>query len=306
MDRCRIPHDPPILGQGDNAVRRARSALFFSLILATCLGGAFVGDCHAHILKLSDEKYTSFEEMIDDLKGVRLVFMGELHDNEGHHRAQLQVIRALHESGVPVAVGLEMMRGDSQKALDRWVAGEMSEKDFLKVYFDNWSMWPQYREIFLEARRRNISLIGLNISRAITQQVARDGFASLSPEQIGELPGVRCDVDVNYKEYMRRVLGGHMHNNSSFLHFCEAQMLWDTVMAKVLLDFLSTHPDHIVVVLSGSGHAWKYGIPEQIRRQAAIPSRVLLPEIPGRIEAENATPVEADYLMLGLDQGPLH
>jgi len=277
-----------------------------TVLFATGLSFAAAGDCRAHILNLSDGQYISFENVIKDLEGVRLVFMGELHDNEGHHRAQLQVIRALHESGVPVAIGLEMMRRESQNALDRWVAGNMSEKDFLKVYFDNWSMWPKYREIFLAARQWKIPLLGLNISRAITQQVAKNGFASLSPEQIGELPGVRCDVDVNYQEYMRRVLGGHMHNGSSFLHFCEAQMLWDTVMAKALLDFLSTYPDHVVVVLSGSGHAWKYGIPEQIRRQAAVPFRVLLPEIPGRIEVENATPAEADYLMIGLDQGPLH
>jgi hypothetical protein len=33
---------------------------------------------------------------------------------------------------------------------------------------------------------------------------------------------------------------------------------------------------------------------------------VLLPDIPGRIAPEDATVEEADYLMLGLEEGPLH
>lgn len=277
-----------------------------AMLLAAALLLGIPADGRAHILKVADGTYVSFAEMVEDLQSVRLVFMGELHDDAGHHRAQLQVIRALRQSGVPVAVGLEMFRSDSQAALDRWVAGKMSENDFLKVYRENWSMWPSYKEIFRYARIERIPLVGLNIPRGITQQVARNGFASLPPQQLGELPGVRCDVDANYEEYMRRVLGGHAHNNSSFLHFCEAQMLWDTVMADALLAFLAAHPDYIVVVLAGSGHAWKYGIPEQIRRQSTVPFRVLLPEIPGRISEEDATTTEADYLMLGLEQAPLH
>jgi len=280
----------------------------FAILLIAGLHLGFSASADAHTMNLADGGFVSFDEIVEDLKGVRLVFMGELHDNTGHHRAQLQVIRALRHAGVPVAIGLEMFRSDSQEALDQWVAGDISEKRFLRRhYFENWSMWPEYREIFIEAREKKIPMVGLNISRKITQRVARSGFASLSAREVGQLPGkVRCDVDEKYKEYIRRVLGGHVHNNSSFLHFCEAQLLWDTVMADALLDFLKTHPNHIVVVLTGSGHAWKYGIPEQISREAKVPYRVLLPEIPGRIEAGNVTHAEADYLMMGLEEGPLH
>jgi uncharacterized iron-regulated protein len=282
-------------------------AVCFAILLVVGLHLGNAASAGAHILDLADGEFVSFEEVIDDLKGARLVFMGELHDHKGHHMAQLQVIRALHDAGVPVAIGLEMFRTDSQKALDMWVAGRTSERRFLRTYFDNWSMWPEYREIFLEAREKKIPMVGLNISREITQQVARSGFGSLSPKEVGQLPGkVRCDVDEKYKEYIRRVLGGHAHNNSTFDNFCEAQLLWDTVMADALLDFLATHPEHTMVVLTGSGHAWKYGIPEQIRREAEIPYRVLLPEIPGRVEVGSITPAETDYLMLGLEEAPLH
>jgi uncharacterized iron-regulated protein len=281
-----------------------KSLAAFILLLSLLLPGA--GSADAHTLRVADGSYVSLPELVADLLGVRLVFMGEIHDNAAHHRAQLQVIRALREAGAKVAVGLEMFRRDSQGALDLWVAGRMSEESFLKVYHQNWSMWPQYREIFHYARQAGIPLVSLNLPREITQQVARSGFASLSPQQLGELPGVRCDVDARYQEFIRRALGGHGHNGNSFLHFCEAQLLWDTVMAQALLDYLARNPEAVVVVLAGNGHAWKFGIPEQIRRRGDVPLRVLLPELRGRIEAGNVTANEADYLLLGLDQGPLH
>lgn len=261
---------------------------------------------HAHTLRVADGTYVDFATLVEDLKGVRLVFMGEMHDREGHHRAQLQVIRALKGAGAPVVVGLEMMRRENQGALDLWVAGRVSEENFLKVYRQNWSMWPLYRDIFFYARQAKIPMLGLNLSREITQQVARNGFASLSPQQLGELPGVRCDVDARYQDFIRHSLGGHAHNGTQFLHFCEAQMLWDSVMAQNLLDYLDRHPDVVIVVLTGSGHAWKHGIPEQIRRLREVEMRILLPEVPGRIEPGNITTTEADYLLLGVDEAPLH
>jgi uncharacterized iron-regulated protein len=120
------------------------------------------------------------------------------------------------------------------------------------------------------------------------------------------LPAVRCDVDDRYQDFIRRSLGGHAHNNAQFLHFCEAQLLWDNVMAQTLLDYLARHPDATIVVLAGSGHAWKHGIPEQIRRRSAVKMRILLPAVPGRIDQNNMTLNEADYLLMGVEEGPLH
>jgi uncharacterized iron-regulated protein len=66
------------------------------------------------------------DEMMHDLRNVSLVFVGEFHDNKNHHDAQLRIIRELNERDVPVSVGLEMFRANSQEKLDRWVEGEMS------------------------------------------------------------------------------------------------------------------------------------------------------------------------------------
>ena len=260
----------------------------------------------AHTWDVNRGQFTTFPLMLADLAKARLVFIGELHDNLGHHQAQLQIIRGLQQAGVPVAIGLEMFRSNSQDALDQWTIGEMSEDRFREVFADNWSLWPVYREIFQYARQEIIPMIGLNIPREISRRVSRAGFFSLSASQRDSIPLVRCDVDEVYQDYMRRVLGSHAHQGVAFKNFCEAQMVWDAVMAKRLIEYLDQHPQRVVVVLAGSGHAWKFGIPEQIRRHLDIPIRVVLPEIPGRIEKADATPRETDYLLLGAEEGSLH
>jgi uncharacterized iron-regulated protein len=251
------------------------------------------------ILRVSDGAVIPLSEAVKDLKQTRLVFVGELHTQESHHEAQLEVIRALRDEGLSIAVGLEMFKRESQAALDRWSAGKLSEKKFQKIYYENWSYsWPLYRDIFLFARDQGIELIGLNLPREVTRQVARQGFASLTPEQRGDLPMVTCRVDPEYQAFIRRSLGMHAHGSMDFTNFCEAQVVWDTAMAWNLLRFLEKNPTGTVVVLAGSGHAWKQGIPAQIRSRSPIPFRVILPEIRGRLDRTTIGMDDADYLWL--------
>ncbi|MBE0599432.1 MAG: ChaN family lipoprotein [Desulfuromonadales bacterium] len=283
------------------SLRSAGIALFLLFLLVVLRPGA-----EAHILDVHARDYVSFAEMIEDLRQAQAVFIGELHDHPGHHQAQLQVIQALHQAGQPVAIGLEMLRQPSQPDADRWVAGEMSEQEFRQVFEKNWGMWELYAPILRYARQERIPLVALNIDREITRQVARKGFDSLTPEQREQAPGVSCNIDDSYRAFIRRTLGAHAHNGQMFEYFCEAQMVWDTAMARNLLDYLQQNPQQTMVVLAGSGHAWKHGIPEQAQRQADLDFRVLLPAVPERIGPGDATPEETDYLLLGLEEGALH
>lgn len=258
---------------------------------------------HPHIMDVAKRVEISPDDMLDDLRGVQVVFIGELHDHGGHHTAQRAIIDALDDGAGPLAIGLEMFRRDSQEVLDRWTADELPLSEFLPVYEDNWSMWPAYRDIFLHARSERIKMVGLNIPRQITGKVARNGFKSLPEEDRQMLGNVQCQVDPAYGHYIRKAMGGHGGHGQQYLYFCEAQLLWDTMMARNLLDFLQENPDFRVVVLAGSAHAWKFGIPSQMLGEADISYRVLLPEVPGRADRANVSEEMADYLWLdvGMD-----
>ena len=272
------------------------------LILIVYLSVSFLGSPialgHDLFIRVSSGKTVSFEQVVRDIKKADLVFVGELHDNTDHHRVQLDIIKALDTAGIPVAVGLEMFRANSQKELDRWVRGKSGVKRFRAVYDDNWRIeWPLYRDIFFYAKKSRIPMIGLNVSPEITQKVARGGFSSLSRKDVKKLPpGISCSVDKKYMEFIRRAYTAHGHDERSFVYFCEAQMVWDKTMAWHLVEFKKKHPDTTVIVLAGAGHSWKRCIPEQVKRQSKLSYKVILPYIPERGEENDITTRDADYL----------
>jgi uncharacterized iron-regulated protein len=277
------------------ALRLTLPGLLLILFTATA-------QAHPHLLRVSDRSEVPPAEMLRDLAAARVIFIGELHDHRGHHQAQLSIIRALQTDATPLAIGLEMFRRDSQPALDRWFAGNVTEDDFLRDFEDNWSMWEQYREIFVYARDRQVPLIGLNIPRELSGKVARQGFAALPEADRQALGNVRCVVDPAYAELIRRAMGGHGGHGQQFLFFCEAQVLWDTVMARHLADFLRANPAARVVVLAGSAHAWKFGMPRQLLNVLGVTYKVVLPEVDGRVTRAGVDTEIADYLWL--DEGP--
>ena len=253
------------------------------------------------IYDLQNNQERLMSDVIADLKRNRIILVGEHHSNPNHHAAQVKVIRMLEESGVQVAIGLEMFRSDSQQTLDRWMAGEIDEDKFLEIFYDNWGYsWENYRVIFDYAREKQIPLIGLNVSRDITRQVSRQGFQSLNKEQKGKLSNIACRVDQEYMDYIKKAFGGHAHGKLNFTYFCEAQLVWDTVMAVNALDYLNKNPNAMIVVLTGVGHAQKNAIPRQIRKRSEVAHAIILPEIKGVIDAETVDQSDADYIMLGL------
>ena len=254
------------------------------------------------LFDLNREKELQMSQVLAELKKNRIVLVGENHSNSQYHMAQLAVIRALNEAGIQVAVGLEMFRNESQPALDQWVAGDIDAERFEKIYYDNWNFpWQAYRKIFEYARDHQIPMIGLNVPRAITRQVSRKGFKSLSPEQKGQISEVSCIVDQAYMNYIRNAFGGHGHGQLNFIYFCEAQLVWDSAMAVYTLDYLKKNPNAIVVILTGTGHAQKGAVPRQIRARSNLPYAVILPEIPGSMDKETITSKDADYLILDLN-----
>ena len=243
----------------------------------------------------------SLAEAMPALKLNRIILIGEHHNNEEHHAAQLAVIRALKESGAKMAVGLEMFRSDSQPALDRWVEGTLNESEFKKIFFDNWSYpWSTYGMIFNYARDKKIPLIGLNVPREITRQVAQQGFKSLNETQRAKLSNITCRVDKEYMDYIKKAFGAHAHGNLNFTYFCEAQLVWDNIMAVNALEYLDKNPEATLVVLTGTGHAQKDAMPRQIRKRSQLNLAVILPQVKGIVEPQTVNDQEADYLMLDL------
>jgi len=276
------------------------SRLLFHVLVLFFICGPSQSYGVERVLRISDGRVITFTQMIKDMRNSNIIFVGEAHTDTEHHKAQLQVIKALEALPVTVAVGLEMFTSGSQNELNRWLAGKMKDEAFMRTYMDNWGYpWEYYRDIFLYAKKHRISMIGLNVSPEITQKVSQSGFASLTPGELRQLPPqISCDIDERYMDFIKKVYESHGMQSKSFIHFCEAQMIWDKVMAWNLARYLTQDPRTTVVVLAGTGHAWKRGIPEQLRRQHEFRYKVVLPEIPDRINTSTITTEDADYILL--------
>ena len=85
---------------------------------------------------LAHKKEVALSEALPGIRKSRVILIGEKHDRESHHRFQLEVIKALHATGEPLAIGLEMFQAESQQALDDWVGGRSFNRPR-----DSWPGW---------------------------------------------------------------------------------------------------------------------------------------------------------------------
>lgn len=230
------------------------------------------------LIDTSTKGIVTVSDLVREIRGMKVVFLGESHDNRKHHAAQLAIIRAMEDAGMKIAIGLEMFPASDQNRLDRWIAGEIGEQAFVPAFDRNWrgGYWPLYRAIFLHARRREIPMVGLNVERHVVNRTFRNGFASLDRSEIPDIGEVRCDPSARYRSLMEKVLAGH-RGSQAFVRFCEAQMLWDAAMGWNIIDFLERNPEHTVVVLAGGFHSWKHGIPSRVKQASDFPFKVILP-----------------------------
>ena len=250
----------------------------FAIALALLMTAGF---CFAErVIRAADQREITLGEMIREISGSRVILIGEDHDSMLDHWRQIKVMKALNDSAVSFTIGLEMFTSRGQKDLDNWVAGMVPEEEFVRRYYDNWSEpWYMYRDIFIFAQRHVIPMIGLNLLREVTRKVATEGFAALNGEERKMIPGtVTCEVDPSYMALVKRAFAGHGMSDKTFVHFCEAQMLWNRAMAWNILAYLRRHPDRTLVVLAGKGHAMRPAIPREVLKERAVDIRVVLPE----------------------------
>jgi uncharacterized iron-regulated protein len=289
--------------KGSNRLMKRLSGATVALLLLTSSVWSGRSFEHLRLFEVATDKETSLAQALPEMREKRIILVGEYHDRKSHHMAQLLIIKAMHQSGIPLAIGLEMFRADSQHVIDSWVGGKMKKEDFQEAYYDNWNFpWPLYGMIFEYAREKRIPLVGLNVPRDVTRQVAIRGFESLSKKQKTKIPNVTCKVDRDYLDFIKRAYGAHAHGQLNFTYFCEAQLVWDKAMAIYALDYLKAHPNTSMVLLAGTGHAWKRGIPEQLRQLSELPYTVVLPKVSGRIEPGAVNEKDTDYIWLDTEE----
>lgn len=267
------------------------------LFLMAILPPSPVGAAKA-LFSTATGKPVTLSELVDDLSDAPVIIFGERHNNPDDHTAQRTLLQALHDAGYRVALGLEMFRAESQPRLDAWIGGGLDEREFAFLFADNWNQndFAVYHPLFYYARQEGIPLVGLNVARELPAKVGKDGFDSLTRKEKELVGQVSCDIDENYKRLLARAMGEKRVDSGKFGRFCEAQVLWDASMAANAAKFIKKNPRKKLLILAGTYHAWKYGIPEQLSKSHGIGSVVILPSDDAAFINYKVLADEADYV----------
>ncbi|MDY0170407.1 MAG: ChaN family lipoprotein [Thermoguttaceae bacterium] len=215
-----------------------------------------------------------YEAVVDDLAGVRVVYLGERHRLVRHHEMQARIIADLAARGRRLVVGLEQIEATRQPVVDRFNAGQLDFEQLAEAtdWAKRWPNYQQYRPVLEAARKANAPLVALNAPAETIRQVARGGgVEQLDPELRRQLPREMMLDDEPYA----RLLGIYMHVHLAatperLRPMVEAQIARDEHMADVLARFLQSPEgkDRMAVVVCGVGHvSYALGMPARVRRR---------------------------------------
>jgi len=215
------------------------------------------------------------------LSQAHYVLLGEAHNNAAHHFWQLQSLAMVLGSGRELVIGMEMFPRRVQPALDRWVAGELTEREFLEQ--SEWyRVWRFDAELYLPilrfARMNRVPLVALNVDRKLTSDTAKQGWDAIDPAR-REVISDPAPATQEYREWLQQAFDQHPEEyEANFEFFVQAQLVWDRAFAQALRDAHARHPNAVIAGIIGSGHLrYGHGVPHQLRALGADHIRVWLP-----------------------------
>ena len=238
------------------------------------------------IIDLKTGEAIGFPDLIDQLKTVDVVFIGEVHNNPEHHLIQVQLLQALMASFTPPpAVAMEFFDTTRQPVLDRFMNGDLDETAFLKQvdWKKSWRFpYHLYRPILWTSRDKGTVLLGINAPNSVVKKVARSGLLSLTAEERRQ---VARDMDLTntaHREFLDGIFKQHQtdknlkHGMQNFDHFYQAQCVWDETMAETIADHMKAHGGKMVV-FTGNGHIVnKFGIPDRVLRRVDVKTATIV------------------------------
>ena len=206
-----------------------------------------------------------FEDLVADISGAKVIYVGENHTDPEHHRIQLEIIKALFKQNPDLVVGIEMVDHSYQNVLDQWTEGNLDKQTFLQKihWYANWRFdFGLYEKIFEFIKENNIRLTGLNIPFHIPSKIAIGGIDNLRMEERQHLPKIIDTSNAEHRQYVENIYKHHaMKGRKNFENFYLAQCVWEDAMAEAVAANLH---DNTMVVLSGNGHIIdRFGIPER-------------------------------------------
>ena len=237
-----------------------------------------------------------FPDLVQRLEAADVVFVGENHDDPETHRAELALLDALGRTGRPVILSLEMFERDAQPLLNEYLAGRISEADFL-ARSRPWDRYvTDYRPMVELAKAKGWRVIASNIPRPMASAVGRKALAALDTltplERSWAARDIKCPEDA-YRTRFMDTMRGHGSGSAApaagdtlptavATRFYLAQCIKDETMAESIVESRNgAPPDAIVVHYDGAFHSdYRQGTVDRVKRRAPNLRLVVITAVP--------------------------
>lgn len=261
--------------------------------------------------------FVPFRQFADAIASRDLVFFGEQHDDPTTHAAEHAVLAALGERRAHVVLTLEMFERDVQPLVDQYLAGSLSEKDFL-AGSRPWDRYAtDYRPMVELARVRGWPVIAANVPRRLASAVSRRGLAVLDTMNARDRGYMAkqhsCPKDTYYERFAETMKGHGAGGGPPTAadaaamaqmtdRFYEAQCVKDEAMGEAIADAFTRAPKGTVVFqVDGAFHSdYGLGTAERARRRLPKASSVVITAVPvadlGKADAKEHA-AKADYVL---------
>lgn len=204
----------------------------------------------------SEGKEVSFEKMSKSLQKADVVLFGELHNNSIAHYFQVKVGKSLHaDKSKKLIIGAEMFERDQAEILQKYVKGNIEEKEFEKEakLWNNYK--TDYKPLLNFAKENSINYVATNVPRRYASLVYKKGVEALDTLSIQEkswIAPLPFPYDKNLPGYVK-MMEMFKDSNHANENFPKSQAIKDATMAHFLVTELQ--PNSIFLHLNGSYHS---------------------------------------------------
>ena len=234
-----------------------------TILLSTallCFGAGSVSA--AQFSDATSGKELTAAQLAQKLCKYDVVFFGEYHDQGEIHKAELELLQALHKiKGEQLALSMEMFEADNQTKLDSFLAGSLSEEEFLATS----RPWPNYKTDYAPlvnfAKENNLPVVAANVPRFLAAHVAKNNAstAGIEAQYQGWLPKHTYAPEGAYKDkfyaQMNSPEAPMKLPPARLVAVYAAQCLKDDKMAESIAAFSDVHKKMQLLHINGCFHS---------------------------------------------------
>ena len=194
----------------------------------------------------------SYRHLLKRASGAQVVLFGEYHNNAIAHWLELELAKDILAQK-SVVLGAEMLEADNQEALDRYLKGEINQKQLDSTA----RLWPNYATDYKPlvdfAKEQHLAFVATNIPRRYASMVSKKGFEALealTPEEKLWMAPLPIAYDAALPGYvgMMKMMGEHASVNMP-----KAQAVKDATMAYFIYKNLKA--DSVFIHYNGTYHS---------------------------------------------------